>query len=259
MKTLLMICGLLLGPLAGFCQLQIHDESIINQQERMVFKSWDANKFTPTSGFLGLNPMYWLTWGLHPNYPDTDLRPLGPVGPQTSRLGLIAAMRASEDAYKRHSDTLSNTALSTFAGYSAALTQADPLWQIYYRSALSPLSEPLDGSELSGLSSAQRNYLSRTGIVDWYRNAHAALRERLDISQRSPMERGSRIIFYHRLLSEMRALRSSWEEKKRSAKNYLWISSQVDLIRAKQERMTSENNGSSDIEIANRILKNSKL
>lgn len=259
MKILLMIFGLFLGPFAGFCQLQIHDESIVNQQERMVFKSWDADKFTPTSGFLGLNPMYWLTWGLHPNYPDTDLRPLSPVGPQTMRLGLLAAMRASEDAYKRHSDTLSTTALSSFAGYSAALAQADPLWQIYYRSALSPLSKSLDGSELSGLGAPQLSYLTRTGVVDWYRNAHAALKERLEISQRSPMERGSRIIFYHRLLAEMRALRSSWEEKKRSAKKYLWISSQLGQIKAKQDRITSENKGNSDIEIANRVLKNSKL
>ncbi|WP_230383744.1 zincin-like metallopeptidase domain-containing protein [Pedobacter endophyticus] len=60
-------------------QKKITDKHITYQQERMVFKQWDAGKFTPKSGFLGLNPEYWITWALHPNYPKTDRDTSGKV------------------------------------------------------------------------------------------------------------------------------------------------------------------------------------
>src|SRR5690606_4436529 len=100
------------------------DQHIINQQQRMVFKQWDKRKFTPTKGFLGLNPNYWITWGLHPNYPKTDHRPLSTAGPQTQRLLLVAAMKNTEVAYSKRTDTLKNLALSETAGYLGALSTA---------------------------------------------------------------------------------------------------------------------------------------
>lgn len=43
---------LILGMAASAgAQRIIRDQSIVNQQERMVFKQWDRKKFTPTSGF----------------------------------------------------------------------------------------------------------------------------------------------------------------------------------------------------------------
>src|SRR3546814_5216435 len=87
------------------------DKHIVHQQERMVFKQWNRDKFTPKKGFLGLNYQYWLTWAWHPNYPRTDRRPLSFTGPQTLRLRLVAAMKNTEEAYKKHADTLRNTAL----------------------------------------------------------------------------------------------------------------------------------------------------
>ena len=89
--TVLLLCTVITAK----AQKQIRDESIVNQQERMVFKQWDRKKFTPTSGFLGLNPYYWLTWGLHPNYPKTDLRPLAPGGVQSLRLASVTGMPVS--------------------------------------------------------------------------------------------------------------------------------------------------------------------
>ncbi|WP_316806848.1 hypothetical protein [Pedobacter agri] len=256
MKALTFLFCLLWLPRTIIAQRAIHDQAIINQQERMVFKSWDADKFTPKPGFLGLNPMYWITWGLHPNYPDTDLRPLGPAGPQTLRLGLIAAMKSSEDAYKLHADTVRNTALSNYTAYSAALSGADPLWHIYYRSALSPLDN-LPQIPLGSLTLAQRKYLSETGMISWYTQQHQALAERLHLARTTHMERGSRILLYHRLLLEYRKLQAAWEDKIRRSKTYLNLSVQRQKIKERSKGFKDQR--LSDIAIADKVLKNSKL
>lgn len=256
MKAITFLICLLWLSLAGSAQVAIRDEFIINQQERMVFKSWDASKFTPKPGFLGLNPMYWITWGLHPNYPDTDLRPLSPSGPQTVRLGLIAAMNSTQEAYKAHADTLRNTAVSNFAAYSASLGDADPLWNIYYRSALSPLAN-LPELHLNSLSNGQRKYIDQTGILSWYTEQHQALSERLRLAKSTDMERGSRILLYHRLLLEYRKLQAAWEDKLRASKTYLNLSLKKQKIKERSTGITDQR--LSDIQIADKILKNSKL
>ena len=62
MKTTIVLNILLMLSGYAFSQIPIRDIHIANQQERMVFKQWDKSKFTPSKGFLGLNPLYWLTW-----------------------------------------------------------------------------------------------------------------------------------------------------------------------------------------------------
>jgi len=251
---LIFLCFL---ALASAGQKKITDKHITYQQERMVFKQWDADKFTPKSGFLGLNPEYWITWGLHPNYPKTDLRPLGPLGPQTHRLMLAVAMQRSDNTYKLHADTLRNTAISEALNYSAALGFADPLWQIYYRKEFEELLNQSDTELLSGISLAEQKYLISTGLYDWYKEESHALLERLELARTTSVDRGSRIIAYHRMLAEYRKLRAGWEMKKSRARNYLNIKSAVQKIR--DVEMSSPVTAKSDIQIANDILKKSKL
>ncbi|MFD2285973.1 hypothetical protein GJU39_01400 [Pedobacter petrophilus] len=251
---LLLLCGL---SLLGHSQKKITDKHITYQQERMVFKQWDAAKFTPKSGFLGLNPEYWITWALHPNYPKTDLRPLGPVGPQTQRLMFAAAMQNTDNVYKLHADTLRNTALSEASNYSSALSFADPLWQIYYRNEFEGLLSQADAELLSGLSAAEQKYLISTGLLDWYKEESHALLERLEIARSTTLDRGSRIMAYHRMLAEFRKLSASWESKKSRVKTYLAIRSSVEKVRTGE--VPKPISSKSDIQIANDILKKSKL
>src|ERR1700722_12692690 len=134
MKRLLLLLtlGLLVVARAN-AQEEINDESLRYQEQRMVYQQWDQNKFTPTSGFLGLNPYYWLTWGwFYPNYHKTDLRPLSATGPQPQRLALVGTMSGIDNSYKLQSDTVRNTALSEVANQSGAISDADPLWLLYY-------------------------------------------------------------------------------------------------------------------------------
>ena len=255
-KPFLLLFLCLLSTLL-WSQKKITDKHITYQQERMVFKQWDADKFTPKPGFLGLNPDYWITWALHPNYPKTDLRPLGPLGPQTQRLMLAAAMQNTDNLYKLHADTLRNTALSEASNYSSALSFADPLWLMYYRNEFEGLLNQVDSDMLAGLSLAEQKYIISVGLFDWYREESSALLERLEIARSTTLDRGSRIMAYHRMLSEFRKLSASWETKKSRAKTYLSIRSSVQKLRAGEVQRPAS--PKSDIQIANDILKKSKL
>ncbi|HWK55725.1 MAG TPA: hypothetical protein VNQ80_00225 [Parapedobacter sp.] len=232
------------------------DKHIVHQQERMVFKQWNRDKFTPKKGFLGLNYQYWLTWAWHPNYPRTDRRPLSFTGPQTLRLQLVAAMKNTEEAYKKHADTLRNTALTEMVNYAGAASAADPLWQLYYRGEFRPLTDgtdPLEGAELN-----VRDYLTYTGLLEWYREEREALAERLDAARATNMDRGSRIMAYHRMLGEYRQLSAMWEAKKQRTKLYLSLTETDARITEPGQPMTVPP-GRTDQQIADDILSKSKL
>ncbi|WP_010599603.1 hypothetical protein, partial [Pedobacter agri] len=191
------------------------------------------------------------------NYPKTDLRPLGPVGPQTQRLLFAAAMQNSDNSYKVHADTLRNTALSEAVNYSAALSAIDPLWQIYYRKEFEELLNLSDADLLSGLSSGEKKYFVSNGLYDWYLEESKALLERLQLARTTSVDRGSRIMAYHRMLAEYRKLRAGWEMKKSRVKTYLNTKGVAEKLR--NSETSSPVTSRSDIQIANDILKKSKL
>lgn len=241
-----------------YSQMPIRDDAIRYQQERMVFKQWDRNKFVPKPGLLYLNPMYWLTWGLHPNYPKTDLRPLSANGPQTQRLGLVMAMEQSSNAYKLHADTLRSTALIETSNYTSALSGLDPLWMLYYSKEFDPLIQQDEGALLSGLGIEERMYLQSSGLLDWYLEESHSMRERLSALRSTNIDRGSRILGYHRILGEYRMLRASWEAKKQRAKLYLSLAGSAEKARIPNAAVATGGE-QNDKQIAERILRNSKL
>jgi len=257
MIRLILFQCLCLLSISLYGQKKIKDKHITNQQERMVFKSWDRGKFTPTSGFLGLNPEYWITWALHPNYPKSDLRPLGPNGPQSQRLGLVAAMQSVDNSYKLHADTIRNLAVMEANNYSSALSNVDPLWILYYRREFENLINQQDIDPLYGLSQKEKEYFIQSGLLDWYIQETKALLERLEISRTTTLDRGARILAYHRMLSEYRTLSSTWETKKKRAKLYLSIKESKQKINSNETQISKGKK--SDKEIANEILKKSKL
>ncbi|WP_316819091.1 hypothetical protein [Pedobacter nyackensis] len=251
---LILLQGITIACLA---QLAIEDRAIRYQQERMVFKQWDRKKFEPTSGWLGINPYYWLTWGLHPSYPKTDRRPLRGAGPQTQRLGLVAGMNSTSNAYKLEADTLRNTALLEIANNSATISAADPLWIMYYSRELKAALDFSDASILSPLPAAVRSKVLADGSFSWFKNELEILKERINGARSADMDRGSRILVYHRLLMEYRNLQGNWTARTATASaNQLKISAQ-------EKVQTSELNigswsSDTDVEIAKEVLKNRK-
>ncbi|MEO6849619.1 MAG: hypothetical protein ABI166_03285, partial [Mucilaginibacter sp.] len=153
MKKILMLFALCFSLFAAKAQSLIKDDAVDNQSQRMVFQQWDQNKFYPKKGFLSLNPYYWLVWGFFdPNYHKTDIRPLSANGQQTQRLALVATMNGIDNRYKLQSDTARNTALSQIASQSGLLSDADPLWLLYYKQQFNPLLNYSPVSILGGLS-----------------------------------------------------------------------------------------------------------
>ncbi|WP_256009454.1 hypothetical protein [Desertivirga xinjiangensis] len=258
MKKVLGACILCLQVSNLFAQRLIFDEAIKYQQERMVYKQWDKDKFIPDKGFLGLNPLYWLTWGLHPDYPKTDKRPLGPVGPQTQRLALLTAMANTARQYKLESDTLSTTAISEAVNYSPLLSDADPLWLMYYQSELSSLTD-FSEDVLNGAGEDVKVYLTRNGGLNWYLEEIDILKERLNLARSSIFDRGSRIISYHRILKDYRRLLAAWEAKKQNARKQLNLFRIHENLKGKEGSLSRADFQKSDIDIANSILSKSKL
>lgn len=232
------------------------DKHIVHQQERMVHKQWNRRKFTPTSGFLGLNYQYYLTWAWHPNYPKTDRRPLSGTGPQTLRMGMVLAMQRTDEAYKKHADTIRNIAVTEALNYSGLVTDADPLWLLYYRREFGGLTSDTD--PLTGLSPEVGDYLRNKGLLEWYTEERAELKERLEAARTTTLDRGSRIMAYHRLLREHRKLLSAWEAKKNYAAKFLLLAKSRDRLQSDNPDLPEFSGGRSDIQIAEDILKRSR-
>lgn len=255
--SLLTAIGVLILFSFAVGQTRIRDESMVNQQERMVFKSWDRGKFTPTSGFLGLNPYYWLTWGLHPNYPKTDLRPLSPTGHETIRMGLEAGMQSADKNIELGSDTIRNMALDQISGHAGLFSDADPLWLLYYSGQLKPVTDPDRVDILSGLSPSVKARLISEGSYGWYKDQVAMLAERLEGSRRTNQDRGSRILSYQRLLLEFRKIQGIWSSKRATAEKMMRLSKVKSKVGSGNPAGVSVT--MSDAEVARKVLSDRKF
>lgn len=250
---LLMILAPLIA-LRACAQRIVADESVRYQEERMVYLQWDQNKFTPKAGFLSLNPYYWLTWGLfEPNYHKNDLRPLSATGPQTQRLALVGTMNTVDNSYKLNSDTIRNTALTSIAEQSGLLSDADPLWLLYYSQALAPVLNYSDATILAPLPSQVRTAVVAEGLLPWYENELAMLKERINAARTTDMDRGSRIMAYYRYLKEYRILAATWATRVATAqKNIRMVNQQA---RAKSTPViTTDWTPNTDVQLARKIL-----
>ncbi|TCD28748.1 hypothetical protein EZ456_05035 [Pedobacter psychrodurus] len=238
-------------------QKSIRDESMVNQQERMVFKQWDRSKFTPTSGWLGINPYYWLTWGLHPNYPKTDLRPLAGAGTQLQRLSLASLQKDADRSFELHSDSLGNVAKEEILGHSGLLSATDPLWVLYYSRQLRPVTDFDPHFALDGLATGVRAKLISEGSYDWYMGEMKMLGERLDLTRKSNQDRGARILSYHGMLMEYRKLMGIWSTRVSTAGRFISQGLLQKKIGAQEIRIEKWNENT-DVEIAREVLRSRK-
>lgn len=254
MKWIFLLLLSLLFFLRSFAQVPINDEAFRYQEQRMVFQQWDQNKFKPGKGFLGLNPWYWLVWGWpYPNYHKTDRRPLSATGPQTQRLALVAAMNTTDGNYKLQSDTIKTTAISQISDQSGLISGADPLWLLYYSNEFKPLLNNSRATILAGLSPRVSAKLVSEGLYSWYKNELDRLKQRVQGAHSADMDRGSRILAYHRLLKEYRRLSSVWAIRTSSAQSTLDMAAQEKKLKLNQVNVPDWT-PQSDIAIANKVL-----
>ncbi|WDF55885.1 hypothetical protein [Mucilaginibacter sp. KACC 22063] len=254
MKLIILIILFPLLALRACAQREVADQSVRYQEERMVYLQWDQNKFTPKAGFLSLNPYYWLTWGLfEPNYHKTDLRPLSDTGPQTQRLALVGTMNSVDNSYKLNADTVRNTALTAIAEQSGLLSDADPLWLLYYSQALAPVLNYSDASLLAPLPAPVRTAVVSEGLLPWYESELAMLKERINAARSTDMDRGSRIMAYYRYLKEYRTLAATWATRVATAQHNITMVNQ----QAKAKTMPVITTGwtpASDVQLAKQVV-----
>lgn len=236
-------------------QEAVRDKATENQSQRMVYAQWDQNAFYPKAGFLDTNPYYWLVWGLFdPGYHKTDLRPLSATGPQTQRLALVGAQNTTDGKYKLQSDTLRNTALSQIASQSGLLSDADPLWLLYYKQQFSPLLNYSAATLMGPLPPQVSAKMVSEGTYSWYTNELAMLKQRLNGARTADQDRGSRIMAYYRLLGEYERLAGVWSIRTATAQKDIQLTAQQQAVKAGSVGPGAAWTPQSDIQIATKVL-----
>jgi len=257
-KICLLLMAICLMATGAFAQAEVNDKATINQSQRMVFQQWNQNDFYPKAGFLDLNPYYWLVWGFFdPNYHKTDLRPLSATGPQTQRLALVSGMNGTDNHYKLQSDTVRNTALSQIANQSGLLSDADPLWLLYYNQQFQPLLNYSAATILGPLSPQVSAKLVSEGLYSWYTNALGMLKQRLNGARTTDMDRGSRIMAYYRMLNEYKNLSGVWAVRISAAQSTLNMA-KTQLQLKTSSTPISNWTPNSDVQIANKVIQNAQ-
>lgn len=258
MKKIILLFALYFSLSAAKAQSIIKDDAVINQSERMVFQQWDKNKFYPKKGFLSLNPYYWLVWGFFdPNYHKTDRRPLSATGPQTQRLAMVGTLNSIDNNYKLQSDTARNTALSQITLQSGLLSDADPLWFLYYRQQFNPLLNYSPATILAGLSPDLSAKLLSEGLYSWYTAELDRLKERLNGARSADMDRGSRIMAYYRMLAEYKDLSAVWAIRTSAVKKTMDMADHREALQKGNVPIPNWT-PQSDVEIAKKVLQNAK-
>lgn len=247
----LAICSFIFSN--AIAQKRIEDKGMIHQQERMVYKQWDKNKFSPSKKFLGIqvHPLWYTVWGLHPNYRKKDHRPLSATGPQTIRMGLTTAMKGTSENYKLQSDTLRNTALSQFAMHTPI--QFNPLWQLYYQKEFKELLEDPLEKQLEGLTNEEVKFLIDSKAWEKHVKKLEEMKERLNSGRSAFMERGNRILFYHRLMLEYRLQNDWWHRMKAYAPKRATAIKKIEKIKTSNQDINWS--PQSDKELARKVVR----
>jgi len=214
----------MLISLNGFGQSikKITDKARVAQEERMVFSSWGNFLPKPKNIFgINVNPHYTLVWswgavtfGMYPKnkrYREgRDIRPLAPHGEQTQRMAANSIYLNTNGNFKKYSDTIGTSATNEFLNHTSVTSDVDPLWQLYYKTELKPVYTFDYNTFISKIPYNKRPYLVKGNMDKWLIEQMGVLEDRLENTKTEVMDRGSRILGYHKILMDYRAVMSRW-------------------------------------------------
>jgi len=269
-KTALMLsfCSVLFMG-STLAQRSIRDYNIEAQQRRDTHISWWDFRPEPKY-FLGaqLNPYYTAVWGWGDFSGDrkrykngADIRPLRVGGEQSQREASLMTMALVSDDYKKQSDKVGSEAIKDLLHNTGGiLSAADPMWLLYYKKTL----RDVDGYSLSKftnrLTSQQKSYLSETKIIRWFDEEMLKLSERLGGAKSANMDRGARIINYHRILLDYEKVLGRWNHQVSWAEKFTKLRDQNAAISDVKNiaDMNWDDYGKSDLDIMREIIKREK-
>lgn len=194
---------------------RLNDPSIVAQHKRMTFESWGDWRPYPKY-FLGIqtNFAYATVWGMwapkiNRDYKDgDDIRPLKPTGEQNLRFAQLKFQEEEAKKIKAASDTIYKRSVQDFAHWTSATVDADPLWLLYYKRMLKPITEFPDSPQnfIDWRLKDQQTYetLNSTGTLKRLQEELDLVKEKYTLSRTMDMPRGKRFIMYHETLIRWR-------------------------------------------------------
>ena len=203
------------GASAQFSVKRLNDPSIVAQHKRMTFERWGDWRPYPKY-FLGIqtNFAYATVWGMwapsrNRDYKDgPDIRPLKPTGEQNLRFAQLKFQEEEAKKIKAASDTIYKRSVQDFAHWTSATVDADPLWLLYYKRMLKPITEFPDTPQnfLEWRLKDQQTYetLSTTGTIKRLQEELDLIKEKYSMSRSMDMPRGKRFLMYHETLIKWR-------------------------------------------------------
>ncbi|MDV3663482.1 hypothetical protein CMU51_05360 [Elizabethkingia anophelis] len=206
---------IIMGAFAQVSVKRLNDPAIVAQHKRMVFESWGDWRPYPKY-FLGIqtNFAYATVWGMwapniNRNYKDgEDIRPLKPTGVQNQRFAQLKYEEEEAKKIKAASDTIYKRSVQDFAHWTSVTVDADPLWLLYYRRMLKPITEfpdtPQNFMEWRLKDQEAYQTLNTTGTLKRLQEELDLIKEKYAMSRSMDMPRGKRFIMYHETLLRWR-------------------------------------------------------
>ena len=194
---------------------RLNDPSIVAQHKRMTFERWGDWRPYPKY-FLGIqtNFAYATVWGMwapsrNRDYKDgPDIRPLKPTGEQNLRFAQLKFQEEEAKKIKAASDTIYKRSVQDFAHWTSATVDADPLWLLYYKRMLKPITQFPDTPQnfIEWRLKDQQTYetLSTTGTIKRLQEELDLIKEKYSMSRSMDMPRGKRFLMYHETLIKWR-------------------------------------------------------
>lgn len=194
---------------------RLNDPAIVAQHKRMVFESWGDWRPYPKY-FLGVqtNFAYATVWGMwapkiNRDYKDgDDIRPLKPTGVQNQRFAEVKYEEEEAKKIKAASDTIYKRSVQDFAHWTSATVDADPLWLLYYKRMLKPITEFPDIPQnfIEWRLKDQQTYetLNSIGTLKRLQQELDLIKEKYAMSRSVDMPRGKRFLMYHETLLRWR-------------------------------------------------------
>lgn len=194
---------------------RLNDPAIVAQHKRMTFESWGDWRPYPKY-FLGIqtNFAYATVWGMwapkiNRDYKDgEDIRPLKPTGEQNLRLAQLKFQEEQAKKIKAASDTIYKRSVQDFAHWTSATVDVDPLWLLYYKRMLKPITEFPDAPQnfIDWQLKDQLTYdtLNSTGTLTRLQEELDLIKDKYSMSRSMDMPRGKRFVMYHETLIRWR-------------------------------------------------------
>lgn len=194
---------------------RLNDPAIVAQHKRMTFERWGDWRPYPKY-LLGIqtNVAYATVWGMwapkiNRNYKKgDDIRPLKPTGVQNQRFAELKFQEEEAKKIKAASDTIYKRSVQDFAHWTSTTVEADPLWLLYYKRMLKPITEFPDTPQ-NFIQWHLKDYttykiLKTTGTLKRFQEELDLIKEKYEMSRSMDMPRGKRFIMYHETLIRWR-------------------------------------------------------